>query len=234
MPSNNKTLRIPQTDSEINALILLLGLSGKAMTTLIDLLEKEPPALDFKRLASRLKQKIQIPPKGLVSVLRVMGTIYWSFVRGGVPENDFLATFRSALKAIRKPEFQLDDQSWEAFSLHLSRILKCDRSLGITAKALEVMTANEHTLLSTRIFSDLRPIFSEKVDALPSAAVIIHNLRIGYVSGGEKREFFAAMDSHDLKELASTIQRAILKETTMHDALRNSSISILEPDDYSE
>jgi hypothetical protein len=230
MPSNNKTFRIPQTDSEIKALTLLLGLSDKTMIALVDLLEKEPPALDFMLLASRLKQKLETPVKGLVSVLRVMGTIYWTFVKGDVPESDFLPAFRKALKTIGKPEFQLDNQSWEAFSVHLSRILKCDRSLGITAKALEVMTANEHTLLSTRIFSDLRPIFSEKVDAFPSAAVLIHNLRIEYLSAGEKREFFAAMDSHDLKELASIVQRAILKEKTMHDSLKNSSISILEPD----
>jgi hypothetical protein len=106
------------------------------------------------------------------------------------------------------------DQRQRLLSVRLRGLLETGDGIVVTSKALELMTEYDRIFCQNgaRVVSDIRPVFS--TDLHPKAAVIVHQLRIAYHEGGqtEPRQFFVALDSSDLRQLKSVLERAEEKE----------------------
>lgn len=109
----------------------------------------------------------------------------------------------------------------------LMELLKVDDSLGVTAKARDVMTEHDHIFCKARILSDIRPVFSDEPDRA-SGAVIIHHLKIGYHQDHKHRDFYVALDTNDLAALKETIARAEKKSAALEAILKQSKVPYLE------
>jgi hypothetical protein len=132
------------------------------------------------------------------------------------------------IAAINKSN-EIKDINAELLKKRLIEVLSFDKTLGITAKASDIMFQHEHVLVGeARILTDIRPIFSSDIEVNPPAAVIIHNLKISYFENEEKKEFFVALDSNDLKMLAKVIDRAISKEKQITSICSESEMKILK------
>lgn len=80
----------------------------------------------------------------------------------------------------------------------------------LKAKALRLMNAHERTFISAEVFSDIRPVLQVDGGLEIEAAVVYHTLRVRHTA--VDRLFSVALDSQDLRELKTTIDRAIEKE----------------------
>jgi hypothetical protein len=116
----------------------------------------------------------------------------------------------------------------DVLSERIVKLLDCDKSIGVTSKALDVMTEHERVYCNARILSDIRPVFATAPETA-DGAVIIHNLQIGFHFNGKHREIYIALDSGDIKQLKAIIERAEKKDTALQSILTQSRIPYLAP-----
>jgi 23S rRNA G2445 N2-methylase RlmL len=110
------------------------------------------------------------------------------------------------------------------FRLRLRRLLSLDRTLGITAKAIDVALEHEHTYCQARVLTDIRPIFTRDLSEQPAGAVIVHSLRLRHHVADSVREFFIAMTQTELDELRNVLYRASDKAATLRELLSAAGI----------
>lgn len=79
-----------------------------------------------------------------------------------------------------------------------------------------------------RILTDIRPLFAPDLKAAPTAALVVHTLRISYHQGSELKQFYVAMDSEDIQALKNTLDRAESKAENLHAVLDTAKITCLD------
>lgn len=146
----------------------------------------------------------------------------------GIPAEQLAAAISSSAQT-QSPEL-FSSETTAALKSRLTSFLKLDGGVAITGKANDVMTDHQHVFCKARILSDVRPIFEENPNML-SAAVVIHNLQIGYHDNrnGTHKEFYVALDMNDLKQLKAIIERAEKKAVTLESLLQKAEIPYLTP-----
>src|SRR5262249_11812011 len=140
----------------------------------------------------------------------------------------FLTELRETLAETQFPGLTFNDDQWGEQKTFLTKILECEESIGITAKALSVMLDHARVFGNARILTDFRPVFRSNPNKPPAAAVIVHTLKIEYREDHEMKEFFVALDSLDIARLEELIKRAKLKEVALNKSLSSSKIPVLE------
>jgi hypothetical protein len=125
--------------------------------------------------------------------------------------------------AISTPEGQLK------LSENLQTLLTIG-SLAVTTKATELLHEHQFAFSQARIVSDIRPVFADTVTDGLKAAVIIHMLKITYLSSGDFKELYVALDDSDLKTIKEQIVRAEEKAQSLRTLLSNANVPCI----YSE
>jgi hypothetical protein len=98
-----------------------------------------------------------------------------------------------------------------------------------TAVATDLQTQNARNYQSARIVTDLRPVFQDDLDAQPSGAVIVETLQVQtWTRDGASEAIFVSMDETDLKQLKSTVERALRKTETLKVFLREKDLAYFE------
>lgn len=112
----------------------------------------------------------------------------------------------------------------------LKKVLSFHSTLGVVAKAGNVLVDHERIFVDARILTDIRPIFHPDVSEAPNAAVVVHMLRITQRDILAKRKtLYFALDGNDLRSLRDLLDRAIKKEETLKKAMEPSQIKLLTP-----
>jgi hypothetical protein len=117
----------------------------------------------------------------------------------------------------------LDTMQIEALRRRAAAILGIE-SLGLVAKAQNVLVAHSHTYESARILSDIRAVFGNDVSAPPPAAVIVHMLNIIYNSAGRREIFTVAFDETDIDNLIGVLERARVKNKILKEIIEKSDL----------
>ena len=214
---------------DLDSLQVFLHLPKATMKSLIKELQASPPALYFNVLASQLTEKVALSTHDMQRILRVIGNLYSTYIASGTSVEKFIGDFQIGLQQTGVPTLSLTEAEWDEFRGYLSQILMCERSVGITSKALKVMTDHSHVFRDAQILTDLRPVFRSNAEEPPDAAVIVHTLKIEFSEVGQRKRFFVALDSLDLKRLEASIKRAKLKEKSLKDMFKDMTLSILDP-----
>lgn len=110
---------------------------------------------------------------------------------------------------------------------NLITILNSIDKINLTLKARKLQSEYDKIFTDCRVISDIRLIFSDKLDESPKQAVIIHNLKVEYEQDEEIKESFFALDLDDLKKLKEQIERAIEKENIIKNKI-NRGINFIE------
>lgn len=221
------SLIIPKSDYP--ALSKLVHLAEATAKSLVKALQKEPPALYLRLLSNRISQKIGISGPETHELLDVIAKLFSSYKKMGWKLDEFLHVLRQTLAEANIPDLTFTEDQWKTRKSFLSKLLECEDSVGVTAKALSVMVDHTRAFRDARILTDFRPVFRSNPNEPPAAAVIIHTLKIEYKADHQDKDFFLALDSMDLDRLAKLVMRAKLKEKALKLSLRPSKILILEP-----
>lgn len=102
------------------------------------------------------------------------------------------------------------------------------KSIRQVAKLFDVGFSHENLLNNVRIFTEVRPIFEEKIDEEFDAAVVTHSMRLSYVANNELREAYFTMDTSDLAAMQAQIERALTKGDAMTRFLRKVGVTPLD------
>jgi hypothetical protein len=222
-------LRIPRTEE--SALARLLGLSSEQHADLSRALRESGPCLSIKGLADRVAEKIPTLPKHeLRDLVRVLATLYTVRDREQADPAAFLTDIERAAKETRRDELG-DKVDWTIARTRLGELLSNNHSLGVTAKAVDVLREHERVFCDARILTDVRPVFAADVHQTPDATVLIHELRIAYHESGDLKAIYVAMDSSDVRSLRDALERAVAKEATLE---KLSKVPMLRIDSHEE
>lgn len=228
MPGENKPkLNIPP--KHFQALEEFIALPVEMQEKLVKALEDTPADLFAGRFVTKLSSSTGISLDSASQVYSALSGMYEARVASGIEVDRFIEDALLALKETARPAFQLSGAPLEQFKAYLKRILNAELSVGITLRAANVRVQHQRVLQQIRILSDLRPIFREEVEGGPSAATIVHTLKITYLEDGAIKSFYAALDEVDLKRLSEATKRALEKDEALKSLIHKSGTSLLEP-----
>jgi hypothetical protein len=116
-------------------------------------------------------------------------------------------------------DLELDDEARETFAGRLQPMLEVE-SLALAAKASDLVTEYDRVFHDARVLTDLRPVFGKDPAEGPKAGTLIATLKIEYhpPQGGIDSEFYA-LEHADLIRLRDTLDRAIVKHTSMRSVM---------------
>ena len=147
----------------------------------------------------------------------------------GSSAHELAQNVAGSYSGIRSKDNHFSPTQAKLLSDRIKSLLSFDKTMAVTAKAFDVMTEHARTFCRARILSDIRPVFTN-LDEFASAAVIIHNLQIGFHEGGtgEHKEFYVALDTNDIQNLKEVIERAEKKTVALEAILNTSKVPYLE------
>lgn len=94
----------------------------------------------------------------------------------------------------------------------------------VVRKGSALSMQHERLFLSSRIMSDIRPVFGADPAAGIEAAILSHTLIVDFVSDRGTDCFYVALDKDDLRQLQGAVQRAIDKEPSLAATLEAAGI----------
>ncbi|MBI5237790.1 MAG: hypothetical protein HY887_05135 [Deltaproteobacteria bacterium] len=146
-------------------------------------------------------------------IIRVLFNIYDSFDTSGAENEIFASALVDAFKkSAGKRVKSASEEDFKSFQEFIGRILSSHDTIGVRAKAFRLMPQHQHLFLRSELYSDIRPVFRPDDPTIrPSAAVIVHSLKIVYREDMKTKEIYLGLDDEDLQELKATIDRAISK-----------------------
>jgi hypothetical protein len=212
---------------QLIALESIAKLSDEAMESLSKVLASTEPALGPVAFSEAIASQVSdIEPDVCEAIVFTLsGLSFLTEMRGESAEE----TVHDIIKSAAESQPDTPAFTGKTRSVLASRLQKLMSyaSLGISAKAMDVMTEHEKIFCGCRILSDLRPIFTNAGDRAV-AGVVVHNLSIHYHQDDEHREFYAAMDANDLQNLKQTIIRAEQKERHIITIMQKADMKSLE------
>jgi hypothetical protein len=161
------------------------------------------------------------------SILDALYGLYYMREYSGVMSSRFIDDLIEGIHEIsNRPE--LIDINIDSISLkeRFERLLSIN-SLYIIAKSARLKFDGERLYFEAKILSDIRPVFDADPENIPSAAVITHTLKIVYHEGNNHKEFYVVLGSSDLSSLSKTVERAVLKDETLRNLLKQANLSVL-------
>ncbi len=186
-------------------------------------------------LAVDVSKATKVPRRITLGVIQACAAFYRERERLGISLEKFLdeQVAPSLKNVLAKPGGDESAAPWIKFRTFLMSALALHETVGTAAKTGFVMTDHERIFVDARIMTDIRPIFHPDVSEKPNAAVLVHMLRITTrdVLGNEKAQSFA-LDANDIRVLKQLADRAISKEETLTELMKNSGVTIIAPKGY--
>jgi len=219
-------MNIPE--QELPTLHRLMELKQETFASVVSAVKGVKATFTHRQFMEKVAEKL--PKASAVDIAPIFNTVlalYWMKDRHGISSQLLAeAVSKSAVEA-SSDKLQFPPEKREILRDRLKTLLDFDSSLGVTAKAVDVMTEHANIFCDARILSDIRPVFTGSPETT-SSALIVHNLRIAYHTNGEHKEFYVAMDANDIKRLKQVITRADRKTAVLLSVLNKSDINCLE------
>ena len=224
-----QVVQIP--DQELPVLRRIAEYEVGFFDSLLSALASTEATLTAKQLAARVSKRLNgISPSEIFPILNTLCALFYMKDRENVSAETIAnAVSESAIKESAAGNDALSPAQAQLLQSRLKLLLALDQPLGITAKALDIMTENQNVFCGARILSDIRPIFTNQTDKA-SAAVIVHNLQIGFHNSGtgQHQEFYVSLDTEDIETLKRAIVRAEEKTKALKLILEASKLNYLQ------
>lgn len=205
----------------------LAKLDNGSFKALAESLSKIPLAVG----GDKFIEGMDFPEKAKAGVVReilaAVGSLSMVGERRGLTPKELGRDVASRASVAESNELNsLSDKELESLADRVEKLLGLD-SVYYSIKAADLLTEHEHTLMSSRIITDCRPIFGREIDGDPKAAVIVHMLQIHFHDNDEHREMYFAMDDSDLTLLKKIVDRAEKKAQKLRTTFLKSEVKIL-------
>lgn len=144
--------------------------------------------------------------------------------------DDFVSQLaESFIEQNKSEKYEEKDYEIQTMKEFFKDLLTIEAPIFYFEKAVKLLLERSKLIESTRIITDIRPVFKEKKIESPEYCLITHILRILYTkeSENEKKVYFA-LDHKDLVELLSQIGRALEKEKELQNLCQKAGLEIFE------
>lgn len=215
---------------DVRALETLAALPEHEAAGFLDAVAKTEPTIGRVKFVVQVTRALPAMQKAVADELMraVLGMQAARIAWEATPE-EFVKALAAAENVVESKALSSKAELWRKRLL----ALLSTESAFLTAKAAMILTAQEHPFESARIYTDIRPIFAdqlaEAVKLEPSAAVLVHRLRLRLGGENQPRELDVALDNRDLDALARAVERAKQKAAMLTEIMERSNLRHLEP-----
>ena len=222
-------LRVPE--QQIVHIKKFLELPDDKIKGFLDALSKAGPQFNAADLSEEVSDCVEIPRRLIGGIVSVLASLYRTWDGQHKPIETFLdQEVADALKKARAFSEKETAAQWAKLRKFLIAALSLESTVGTAAKTGYILTQHERIFFGARILTDVRPIFHRNVSEKPGSSVIIHMLRITQRDNcGNTVEKYFALDSNDIRSLKELIDRALDKEKTLKNLMKDSGMTVLDP-----
>ncbi len=228
------TLRVPQ--QQIAIFKMLLEQPEDKADQFVDALAKAGLHFNIADLSEDVARQLKAPLEFTQGIMSVLASLYLTrdnehaLLETFVDEGVFFALGQAGAFPGKAKGHTDPNQQWTRLRKFLISTLSMERTLGTAAKAGYILTQHERIFVAARIATDIRPIFHLDVSEKPESALIIHMLRITQRDNfGKHSDKYFALDSNDIKSLKRLVDRALKKEETLRNLMKDANVAILNP-----
>lgn len=109
----------------------------------------------------------------------------------------------------------------------LARVLEAPNVV-LAAKVLDLSGTGSRVLHTSRIVTDVRPLFDDASEPSALGGLVVHTLIATTFSASGPEDIFITLDDEDLDILRDQLERALLKGKHVRDVLKGSTLRIVE------
>ena len=210
------------------ALQSLARLDSASFDTLLKAISSEKPVLSTRTFAGQIAAAFGKSEQAMIrKIVDELFNVVATRDSLTVSDAEIAENVSCAAREADSKEFPLTQDDHVALQQRIQKVLAAAPTLTLINKAQDVLVEHQHVYYSARIFTDVRPVFSE-VEGSIDAVGIVHNLSIHFGEGLEHREFFVALDPLDIQALRHVLDRAEAKASAIETLLQRASVSYLE------
>jgi hypothetical protein len=203
-----------------------LNLRSEGRAALVNAFQQIQIVPSMTALTAEVSKIMRTPPSTVEPMVRWLTAMSMAMLREASDSKSFAT---EVVAQVRLNERFFDDEvkalltnesEREQFIEQLSAVLNCERSLRVTAKALDVTSQSERVVANSRIITDIRPVFGDTTKSSPGQplqAILLHTLRLE--CRGELQHHHFMFSSQELLHLKETLDRALEKEKVLTGAL---------------
>ncbi|MFC1478875.1 hypothetical protein ACFL57_05405 [Candidatus Margulisiibacteriota bacterium] len=225
MSSNKFSIAIPEQHKPIFQ--KLISLSDKAIKKIISDLNNIAPTKMPEKIINSMSKSSILSKKELSNLIGLIFSLCELQRRDNVKVDELVDALHDYCEISKDEKFYPKGKNWNTFKKRLQELLDLNNNIILSVKSLSIATDHKNTFCTSRIYTDIRPIFSNDITTQKPKTVIYHNLKIVSHEGGEHKELFVALDLEDLKQLKNQITRAEKKEEYLKKVLNESKLITL-------
>jgi hypothetical protein len=211
----------------------LLETDDENIDIIISALHDIPPTIE--NIAYKITEKIiqvkKLDKDATMSVINTLISLRQFYKEEGLSKE--IAVDLISESITNDKEFIAGMEEVARFKNRLFRLLegaeKISLSLDISDKASDLLLEHERIFSTSRIVTDIRPIFDSKTEGNIEATILIHTLKILYKDIDGTKEFYVSLDSNDLDNLHKQIMIAINNREAIENILEKSEIKCINP-----
>ncbi len=216
-----------------SGLLRLLHLSQEQMQKLYNAVEAAHPTLTISAFSRQVASMSEIDENIVSDIIWAVGGIYYVSFAAGRSLRDIVQDIRWELESADS-EVTLHEDNLGELEKRLMMFLELHASLGVTAKARMLVGLHEPVFLDAQVVSDIRPVFGENPEEPPLAAIVLHRLRISYRDGEQEKDFSVVLETQEIADVRTTLNRADLKAKSLLALLKSAGLPIVEEDARNE
>ena len=225
-------LRIP--DSHQSVLAELVSLPDDEFVRLARALREVPAGATERAFAMGVADRLGLDADKVFETVRLLGMLFRLREAMELDREEFLAEVQVASENTGHADLMSPKVDWQKARSRTDSLLDGTATLGLTSKAADLLAEHSKVLCTSRVLTDLRPIFGSDVTAEPTAILVVHKLRLGYHENGELHHTYFAMDADDIAELQAALDRAVKKAASLTEMAKRTQVRVLEAVTHSD
>jgi hypothetical protein len=212
-------------------LALLIKSDDREVGAFFDALENAKPHLKMQEFVAQVAEESGQPYESVREMIGAIEGLYLFMERDEATVESVADAAASAVIATGDPSLKMEEPVLARFRNRLRQALSYPETVGVMAKALDVVSEQGRTYCNARVLTDIRPVFPVHCEDAPSAYAIVHSLKIRFHEANDHADFFVVLDAEDVQELIGMLERAQRKENTLRNLLNRQGLSVLEDAD---
>jgi hypothetical protein len=211
----------------------IITLDSAVFENLIDALRNSNPSFHLKNLADTVSLKIKekgienLTKDDLLNILEAIVSLYPLQAYSSLTLEDLASSLGEAVAELEDFPNVTEEQK-KIFEARITTLLSINGALDVASKVGELLLEYEHLFLSSRIITDIRPVFDSDLNKIPAGALIVHTLKLEYKQGNEEKDFYIALDTNDVKKMREQLDRAEQKAKSIKLMLNQAQVSYLD------
>lgn len=200
-----------------------------ALRQLLSALDETPLVMNPDALSEHLASGVEEMSRDEINdILWSLISVYSLREEFDLSTSEAVEHIAQAMQESHSEKLRLSEEERTQFEERLVAILSSGK-LDLIGKASALTLEHEHFMREARIVTDIRPVFGSDPSSRPDGAVIVHTLRLTYTDdNNQRRDFYVAMDSVDVRNLQDSLKRATEKADSLKLILDAAKISFID------